>query len=70
MTAISDKYAQLGGPQSFLGNAVSPELPAAGWIKARISAWDNLFPSKNWRLEVHGAIRARFFLALGRKAPL
>ena len=65
MTAISDKYAQLGGPQSFLGNAVSPELPAAGGgSKQEFQHGTIYFHQRTGAFEVHGAIRARF-LALG-----
>lgn len=68
MTAISDKYAQLGGAQGFLGTAVTTELPAAnGGLKQNFQNGTIYWHSRTGAFEVHGMIRA-CWLALGGEA--
>ena len=65
MTAISDKYAQLGGASGFLGSAVTGEIPAAnGGLKQEFQTGTIYWHARTGAFEVHGAIRARW-LALG-----
>lgn len=65
MTAISDKYAQLGGTASFLGAQISAEIPAAnGGRKQEFQNGTIYWHSNTGAFEVHGAISARW-LALG-----
>jgi len=65
MTAISDKYALLGGATGFLGAAVSAEIPAAnGGLKQEYQNGSIFWHARTGAFEVHGAIRARW-LSLG-----
>lgn len=65
MTAISSKYAQLGGAAGFLGSAVTAETAAAnGGLKQEFQNGAIYWHSRTGAFEVHGAIRARW-LALG-----
>lgn len=65
MTAISDKYVQLGGAAGFLGAQVTAEIPAAnGGYKQEFQNGAVYWHSRTGAFEVHGAIRARW-LALG-----
>lgn len=68
MTAIGDKYAQLGGAQGFLGPAYSGELPAAnGGLRQEFQYGSIYWRSQTGAHEVHGMIRDRW-LALGADA--
>lgn len=65
MSAISDKYAQLGGASGFLRSAVTGEIPAAnGGLKQEFQNGTIYWHARTGAFEVHGAIRARW-LALG-----
>lgn len=65
MTAISDKYSQLGGAAGFLGPQVTAEVPAAnGGSKQEFRNGAIYWHPSTGAFEVHGAIRARW-LALG-----
>jgi hypothetical protein len=65
MTAISDKYAQLGGTSGFLGSAVTDEIQATnGGLKQEFQNGTIYWHTRTGAFEVHGAIRARW-LALG-----
>lgn len=65
MTAISDKYAQLGGATGFLGAALTAEVAAAnGGLKQEFRNGSIYWHARTGAFEVHGAIRARW-LALG-----
>lgn len=65
MTAISDKYAQLGGTTGFLGAAVTAEISAAnGGLKQEFQNGTIYWHTRTGAFEVHGSIRARW-LALG-----
>jgi hypothetical protein len=65
MTAISDKYAQLGGATGFLGAQVTGEISAAnGGLKQEFRNGTIYWHSRIGAFEVHGAIRGRW-LALG-----
>jgi hypothetical protein len=65
MTAISDKYAQLGGAAGFLGPQITAEVPAAnGGLKQDFRNGTIYWHSRTGAFEVHGAIRGRW-LALG-----
>jgi len=63
MTPIDDKYSQLGGAQSFLGQPTTPEWPTpngAGSFRHYQGGsiyWKYAFPTA---YEVHGAIRDRW----------
>lgn len=68
MTAISDKYAQLGGASGFLGAAVGGEVAAAnGGKKQEFQNGAIYWHARTGAFEVHGMIRARW-LALGGDA--
>jgi len=65
MTAISDKYAQLGGSSGFLGSAVTGEVPAAnGGLQQEFRNGTICWHPSTGAFEVHGSIRARW-LAMG-----
>ena len=65
MTAISDKYAQLGGGAGVLGSAATSEIPAAnGGLRQEFQNGAIYWHTRTGAFEVHGAIRARW-LALG-----
>lgn len=65
MTAISDKYAQLGGARGFLGPQKTAEISAAnGGLKQEFRNGTIYWHSRTGAFEIHGAIRARW-LALG-----
>jgi len=65
MTAISDKYAQLGGASGFLGSAVTGEVPAAnGGLQQEFQNGTICWHASTGAFEVHGSIRARW-LAMG-----
>ncbi len=65
MTAISDKYALLGGATGFLGTQVTGEIPAANsGLKQEFQNGTIYWHARTGAFEVHGAIRARW-LALG-----
>ncbi len=65
MTAISDKYAQLGGATGFLGTAIGNETPAAnGGLKQEFQGGTIYWHPRTGAFEVHGMIRARW-LELG-----
>lgn len=65
MTAISDKYAQLGGATGFLGAQVTAEIAAAnGGLKQEFRNGTIYWHSRTGAFEVHGAIHARW-LTLG-----
>jgi hypothetical protein len=65
MTAISDKYAQLGGATGFLGLHVTAEVPAAnGGSKQEFQNGTIYWHSRTGAFEVHGMIRAHW-LSLG-----
>jgi len=65
MTAISDKYAQLGGASGFLGSAVTAEVPAAnGGLQQEFQNGTICWHPSTGAFEVHGSIRARW-LAMG-----
>ena len=65
MTAISDKYAQLGGATGFLGAQISAETDAInGGRKQEFQNGTIYWHSRTGAFEVHGAIRLRW-LALG-----
>jgi hypothetical protein len=68
MTAISDKYTQLGGAAGFLGTAVGREVAAAnGGLKQEFQNGTIYWHARTGAFEVHGMIRARW-LALGGDA--
>ena len=65
MTAISDKYLQLGGANGLLGPALTPELGAAnGGLKQDFQNGSIYWQAATGAHEVHGLIRAKW-LALG-----
>lgn len=65
MTAISDKYAQLGGLGGLLGPLIGPETAAAnGGLKQEFQRGAIYWHPNAGAWEVHGAIRAAW-LALG-----
>lgn len=65
MTAISDKYLQLGGANGFLGTALTPELGAANaGLKQDFQNGSIYWHADTGAHEVHGLIREKW-LALG-----
>jgi len=65
MTAISDKYAQLGGQAGFLGQQLGPEGPATnGGMKQEFQGGAIYWHPSTGAWEVHGLIRAAW-LTLG-----
>src|SRR5215211_564906 len=63
MTAISDKYAQLGGPNGFLGAAISDEELAGPDGRGRRQRFTNghiYWHPELGAFEVHGAILRRY----------
>src|SRR5437870_4096016 len=61
MTAINDKYAQLGGAAGFLGPAVAAEIPAArGGSKQEFQNGSIYWHPSVGAFEVHGLIRERW----------
>jgi len=70
MSAISDKYAQLGGATGFLGAALSPEGPAAnGGRKQEFQNGTIYWLSRTGAFEVHGMIRDRWRALGGEGSP-
>lgn len=65
MTAISDKYVELGGAAGLLGPQVTAEIPAAnGGVKQEFRHGTIYWHPRTGAFEVHGSIRLRW-LALG-----
>jgi hypothetical protein len=61
MSAISDKYAQLGGPAGFLGSPITAEVPAAaGGAKQEFQGGSIFWHPFTGAFEVHGLIRGRW----------
>lgn len=70
MTAISDKYAQLGGPAGLLGSALSRETGAAnGGQKQEFQNGSIYWHARTGAFEVHGMIRARWLALGGEGSP-
>ena len=68
MSAISDKYTQLGGAAGFLGASTTGELPAAnGGLKQEFRSGSIYWRPPTGAFEVHGTIRARW-LELGAES--
>jgi uncharacterized protein with LGFP repeats len=74
MSAIDDKYAQLGGPSSFLGSPKGPEVQCAD-SKLRKRDFDNgsiYFYNQNSQsvpYEIHGSIAQKYY-ALGAETGI
>jgi uncharacterized protein with LGFP repeats len=56
--AIGVRYAQLGGCNSFLGKAISTELPAQGGRYTQFEHGDIYWSPTTGAHEIYGAIRA------------
>ena len=61
MTAISDKYAMLGGAAGILGGATSPEVAAAnGGLKQEFAHGSNYWHPSTGAFDVMGPVGARW----------
>ncbi|MEQ1844950.1 MAG: hypothetical protein ABL983_05165 [Nitrospira sp.] len=67
MSAISDKYPQLGGLASFLGQPETEEIPAAnGGLKQEFQHGTISWHPRTGAVEAHGAIRGSWIALAGK----
>lgn len=69
-TGIDRKYTALGGPGSFLGEATTPERPAAGGAFTDFDAGSIYWSGSTGAFEVHGAIRDSWRSLGAERSPL
>jgi hypothetical protein len=70
VTAISDKYAQLGGAAGFLGAETTGEIRAAnGGYKQEFQNGTIYWHARTGAFEVHGEIRVRWLALGGEGSP-